>query len=128
MQSQLTGMYKRQTVFRAFEHAFNGLRYFFLHERNGKIQCASAIAAICFGAWLHISAIEWVCILLCVGAVLSLEMMNSALEKLCDIVKEDYHPAIKIIKDVAAASVLWASLISIAVACCIYLPKIFLYV
>jgi diacylglycerol kinase len=119
-------MYKQQTIFSAFRHAFNGLWYFFLHERNGKVQCVAAIGAIGCGWLLAISAAQWICILLCIGAVLSLEMMNSALEKLCDVVQEDYHPAIKIVKDVAAGAVLWASVVSIVIACFIYLPKIYL--
>jgi len=117
-------MYKRQTIFSAFRHAFNGLWYFFLHERNGKVQCVAAAMAIGCGWLLTISPAQWICILLCIGAVLSLEMMNSALEKLCDVVQEDYHPAIKIVKDVAAGAVLWASVMSIAIGCFIYIPKI----
>ena len=119
-------MYKRQTIFSAFRHAFNGLWYFFLHERNGKVQCIAAVSAIGCGWLLAITAAQWICVLLCIGAVLSLEMMNSALEKLCDIVQEDYHPAIKIVKDVAAGAVLWASVMSIVIGCVIYLPKIIL--
>lgn len=117
-------MCKRQTMFGAFRHAFNGLWYFFQHERNGKVQFVAAIGAIGCGWLLAISAAQWICILLCIGAVLSLEMMNSALEKLCDVVQADYHPAIKIVKDVAAGAVLWASVVSIVISCFIYLPKI----
>jgi diacylglycerol kinase len=51
-------------------------------------------------------------------------MLNSALEKLCDLVQPDLHPQIKIIKDVAAAAVLWACLISTAIGALIFLPKI----
>jgi len=117
-------MYKQQTIFNAFSNAFNGLWYFFLHERNGKVQCIAAVCAIGCGWLLAISAAQWTCILLCIGAVLSLEMMNSALEKLCDVVQEDYHPAIKIVKDVAAGAVLWASVVSIIISGFIFLPKI----
>lgn len=117
-------VYKTQTIFSAFKHAFNGLWYFFLHERNGRVQCVAAFVAIGCGWLLAITTAQWICILLCIGAVLSLEMMNSALEKLCDVVQDEYHPAIKIVKDVAAGAVLWASVVSVAIGCCIYLPKI----
>ncbi len=93
-------MYKQQTIFSAFRHAFNGLWYFFLHERNGKVQCTAAVCAIGCGWLLAITAAHWICIFLCIGAVLSLEMMNNALEKLCDVVQEEYHPSIKRIKGV----------------------------
>jgi diacylglycerol kinase len=52
-------------------------------------------------------------------------MINSALEKLCDTVQPTYHPVIKIVKDVSAGAVLFASIISVAIAAIIFLPKIF---
>lgn len=115
---------KQQNIFSAFANAFNGLRHFFLHERNGRIQGCAAIVVVGFAVWLHVSAGEWLVILLCIAAVLCLEMLNSAVEKLCDIVHEEYHPVIKIVKDVAAGAVLFASIISIIIALIIFLPKI----
>ncbi|HWB27421.1 MAG TPA: diacylglycerol kinase family protein [Chitinophagaceae bacterium] len=117
---------KRQTILSAFKNAFNGLWYFFRHERNGQVQSCAAIITIAFAIWLHVSAMQWVLLLLCIGAVLSLEMINSSLEKLCDLVHKDYHPVIKIVKDVSAAAVLFASAISVTIACIIFLPKMFL--
>lgn len=114
----------RQNVLSAFINAFNGLRYFFWNERNGKIQTTAGIVAIGFAIFFKISAAEWIAVLLCIGAVLTLEMMNSALEKLCDLVQPDYHPIIKIVKDVSAGAVLFASAISVITAAIIFLPKI----
>jgi diacylglycerol kinase len=116
---------KRNSILSAFTNAFNGLGYFFKHERNGKIQAGAAIVVVALGALLHISAQQWLAVLLCIGAVLSLEMVNSALEKLCDLVQPNLHPAIKIIKDVSAGAVLFFAIISVAVAAIIFLPKIF---
>lgn len=115
---------KQQSIFSAFANSFNGLWHFFLHERNGRIQGCAAIMVTGFAVWLHASAGEWLVILLCIGAVISLEMLNSAVEKLCDIVHAEYHPVIKIVKDVAAGAVLFASIISVVIALIIFLPKI----
>jgi len=114
----------RQTIGAAFANSFKGLLYFIKHERNGRIQMGATILVLIAAAVLHASSIEWLVILLCIGAVLSLEMLNSAIEKLCDMVHKDYHPTIKIIKDVAAGAVLLASIISVVIACIIFLPKI----
>lgn len=115
---------KKHSVLQAFYYAFRGLQNFFFRERNGKIQlvigCITVIAAFV----LHISQVEWLIILLCIGLVLSLEMLNSAIEKLCDLVHRDFHPVIKIVKDVSAASVLWSSIISTVIGCVIFIPKI----
>jgi undecaprenol kinase/diacylglycerol kinase (ATP) len=116
-------MSQPQHIFKAFANAFNGMGNFFLHERNGKIQLSFAIVVIIAGYYFTLSATEWMFILLCIGAVISAEMMNSALEKLCDLVQKEYHPTIKIIKDVAAAAVLWFTIISVIIGIIIFLPK-----
>ena len=113
-----------QSPLKAFENAFNGLKYFFLHERNGKIQLSITAMAILLAVYVGASSGEWIVILLCIGVVLSLEMLNTAIEKLCDVVQEDYHPSIKIIKDVAASAVLWISIMSAIIGAIIFIPKL----
>jgi len=68
---------------------------------------------------------EWIVVLLCICAVLGLEMINSALEHLCNLVQRDYHPLVKKIKDVSAGAVLIASIISVVIGFIIFIPKIF---
>ena len=114
----------RQALNKTFINAFNGIQYFFKTERNGKIQAAVGLFVILAGFYFRLSSIEWIFILLCIGAVLSLEMLNSALEHLCNLVHNDHHPAIKIIKDVSAGAVLFASVISAMIGLIIFLPKI----
>jgi len=117
---------KKQPVIKSFLHAFNGMYYFFLFERNGQIEISVTACTIAFALWIGVSVNEWITILFCIAIVLAFEMMNSALEKLCNVVQEDYHPVIKIIKDMAAAAVLWCSIISVLIAAIIFLPKIFI--
>lgn len=114
----------RQALNKTFTAAFNGIGYFFKTERNGKIQAAAAVSAILAAFWLHISAVEWILILFCIAAVIALEMVNTAIEHLCNHVHEAYHPSIKIIKDVAAGAVLFASIISVITGLIIFIPKI----
>ena len=114
------------TLTKAFGFAFYGLCLFFKMERNGKIQLSFAVLVTALGIALQINLHEWICVLLFIAAVLSLEMLNSAIEKLCDMVCADYNATIKIIKDVSAGAVLWTSLISVVVAAIIFLPKIIL--
>jgi undecaprenol kinase/diacylglycerol kinase (ATP) len=115
----------RQTLIKTFTNAFNGLKYFFKTERNGKIQAAVSIVTVIAGLYLHLSAFEWIITFLCISMVLALEMLNSGLEYLCNLVHGEYHPLIKIIKDVAAGAVLFASIISLIIGLIIFLPKIF---
>ena len=116
----------RQALNKTFANALNGIQYFFKTERNGKIQVSVSFFVILAGFYFRLSSIEWIFILLCIGAVLALEMLNSALEHLCNMVHNDYHPAIKIIKDVSAGAVLFTSFISVITGLIIFLPKILL--
>jgi diacylglycerol kinase len=115
---------KTKRILDAFKYALAGLAYFFRHERNGRIQSIIAIIATVTSVLLRISKGEWIMVLFCIGAVLSAEMMNSALEKLCDHLHPSFHPQIKIVKDVAAGSVLFISLISALIGAMIFAPKI----
>ena len=117
-------MRKKQTLANAFKNAFTGLCYFFSKERNGRIQAVIALFVVIVSVVLKISAMEWIIIMICIAAVLSLEMVNSSIEKLCDLVHTEYHPVIKTVKDVSAAAVLWVSIISAVVGTIIFLPKI----
>src|SRR6266542_5055080 len=108
----------------AFYHAFKGMQNFFLRERNGKIQLFIACTIVAAAFAFEISPMEWVIVLFCIGLVLALEMINSAIEMLCDFVHRYFHPDIKIVKDISAAAVLWASIISTSIGCIIFIPKI----
>lgn len=117
-------MNKQQSLIKAFSNAFKGMQTFFLQDRNGKIHLAATLAAIALSFALGITAAEWVAVLLCIGLVMALEMINAAIERLCDVVQKEFHPPIKFIKDISAAAVLWASIISAVIACIIFIPKI----
>lgn len=112
------------TVMQSFKVAFEGLHDALLHERNFRIQVVVFILVIIGGFILQINATEWVFILLCAAVVLSTEIINSAIEKLCDFVSPDIHPLIKKIKDFSAAAVLVGAILSVIIGTIIFLPKI----
>jgi diacylglycerol kinase len=106
--------------------ALQGWQAFFSKETNGQIQFCVAIAVVVVGFLIGLSQLEWVIVLGCIGLILALEMVNSAIEKLCDLVHPDKHPTIKFVKDVAAGAVLWASVIAVVIGAIIFLPKVLL--
>jgi diacylglycerol kinase len=112
---------------KGFGYAFNGLVIFFRHERNGRIQLAMAVVAVLLSWWLKISAAEWIVVLGCAATVLSFEMINSAIEKICNLVHPKYHPAIKTIKDMAAGAVLFVAMASAVIGAIIFLPRLYPY-
>lgn len=116
----------QQSLLKSFANAFAGMAYFFTNDRNGKIHLAITVIVIAASVALQVSAIEWMIVLLCIALVISLEMLNSALEKLCDLVEPNYHSTIKVIKDVSAAAVVLSAIISVVIGVIIFLPKIIL--
>jgi diacylglycerol kinase len=109
---------------RSVGFALQGIFQFFRTERNGRIQGLIAILAIAAGSFAGLERMEWVALLFCIALVISLEMLNSAIEKVCNVYTMDFHPVIKVIKDVAAAAVLWSSIFSMIIGVVIFLPHV----
>jgi diacylglycerol kinase len=105
-------------------YALVGWRYFFSKEANGQIQAVVSILVVIAGITLQISLQDWLWVLLCIGLVIGLEMVNTAIETLANRLHPEKHDAIKIVKDVAAGSVLWASCISVVIGAIIFAPKL----
>jgi diacylglycerol kinase len=110
--------------FKAVLFALQGIKQFFSRDRNGKIQIVIGITAIVLGFTVSLTSFQWLLVLFCIGLVISLEMINSAIERYCDLVTTDFHPGIKTIKDVAAGAVLVASLMSLIVGLIIFIPAL----
>ena len=113
-----------KTFFNAVLFALQGITQFFSRDRNGKIQMVIGITAIILGFTVSLTPFQWLLVLFCIGLVISLEMINSAIERFCDLVTTDFHPGIKIIKDVAAGAVLVASITSLVIGLIIFIPAL----
>src|SRR5690242_18880924 len=93
-----------------FRHAWKGISLAFISERNVKIHFAIATLTIAGGFYCNITSTEWCIIILCIGLVLALELINTAIENLTDLVTQEWKPLAGKVKDVAAGAVLIASL------------------
>ena len=113
-----------EIFFRSVLFALQGIKQFFSRDRNGRIQTVIAIMAITLGFTVSLSSFQWLLVLFCIGLVISLEMINSAIERYCDLVTTDFHPGIKVIKDVAAGAVLVASITSLVIGLIIFIPAL----
>jgi len=108
----------------AFGYALRGLKAFFTWEDHPKIHAVAAITALAMGFGFSISTMEWIAVIICIGMVISLEAVNSAIEQLTDIASPDYLEAAGKVKDIAAAAVLVASIAAAATGLIIFIPKI----
>lgn len=109
---------------KSFKYALRGIKHCSVSEKNFRMQLVIAAITFFFGIALRISTAEWLAILFCSALVLGLEMVNTTIEKLSDIITKSTHLAIKQVKDIAAGAVCLVSIISFITGCIIFLPKI----
>ena len=108
----------------SFRYAAAGVTYAFNTQRNFRIHCVMGTVAISLGALLHLTGVEMAVICITSGLVLTLELLNTAIESVVDLtVQQNYHELAKIAKDCAAGAVLISALASVLVASWLILPK-----
>ena len=107
-----------------FRYAIEGILTGIRQEQNMKMHCIMTVLVVLAGFFFEISKIEWcICLLLC-GLIMALELVNTSVEAVVDLVTEERKPLAKIAKDTAAGAVLIAALFSAVIGCIIFVPKI----
>lgn len=114
---------KKDPLYRSFGYAFEGIFACVKTERNMKIHSVMAIMVVLAGTLLKISPIEWCICLILFGLVMALELVNTAVEAVVDLVTEEHKPLAKIAKDTAAGAVLTAAIMAAIAGLIIFLPK-----
>jgi len=104
----------KYNAFKSVRYAITGIYTAFSREPNLTFQVlvglSFSLLGIATGRWITAMAN-----LILMGIVISLEMINTVVETLCDLVHPDYHPKVKIIKDMAAGAVLIVALVWLVV-------------
>ncbi|NET38133.1 MAG: diacylglycerol kinase family protein [Cyanothece sp. SIO1E1] len=109
----------------SFKYAWTGISYTFQTQRNFRIHVVVGSFVIALSIFLHLSPVEISVIGLTIGAVLAMELLNTAIESLVDLtVKQTYHELAKIAKDCAAAAVLISALVAVLVAGFLLIPRL----
>lgn len=93
-------------------------------EHSIMVQSVIGCLLIIAGFYCEISTTEWLFQVLVIGLVLSIEGLNTAVEKIADFIHPQYHEKIGFVKDIAAGAVFFAALTALAVILIIYVPKL----
>jgi diacylglycerol kinase len=109
---------------KSFRYAFRGLFKTFKEEQNLKIQLIFAGLAVLLAIYFGISQTEWMFLVFTIGLVILMEIANSAIERVTDILKPRIHEYVKEIKDIAAAGVMVSALMALIIGVLIFLPYI----
>lgn len=92
-------------------------------EHSVMVQFSIGVLLVVAGIYFDITMTEWLFQTLAIGLVLSIEGLNTAVEKIADFIHPNYHEKIGFIKDIAAGAVFFAAMTAIAIGLLIYVPK-----
>jgi diacylglycerol kinase (ATP) len=105
-------------------YALKGAYKLVTTEHSVMVQFSLGILVTIAGFYFHISTTEWLFQTLAIGLVLSIEGLNTAVEKIADFIHPEFHERIGFIKDIAAGAVFFAAMVAFAVGIIIYYPKL----
>lgn len=111
-------------IIKSFKYAIQGIKTGIKEEKNMKIHILIMILVMIAGIILKISKIEWLICIILFGFVISLELINTAIENTVDLITLEKNEKAKIIKDTSAGAVLTAAVTSAIIGLMIFIPKI----
>jgi diacylglycerol kinase (ATP) len=117
-------MSKKDNIFRSFGYAFSGIVKAFKSEPNFRIHIIAATLSLVAAFFLNFAAYEWLILVFAILLVIILELVNTAIETVVDMVSPRYSLKAKVVKDVSAAAVMIAAFMAILVGIILFLPKI----
>lgn len=106
------------------KYSLEGLIYAYRHEKSLWIHAGISIVSIILGLVLQISLTQWSIILIGIGVILAIELINTAIEAVVDMVTLEYNDLAKIAKDCGSAATFVATTIGLIIGIVVFGPKI----
>ena len=107
----------------SFQHALRGLGLCIKGERNFRVHMVTAFYVTVFALMGRADAVEGAVLCICFGLTMGAELMNTAIERLCDRQAYGYDGYVRSAKDNAAAGVFVCAVACAAVGVCIFLGR-----
>jgi len=120
-------MESKHSLLKSFGFAFAGLKTAIIKGRSFRIQILFGVTAVILGLIYKINSFEWLSLILIIASVLILELINTSIESIVNIVSPEIREEARVAKDVSAAGVLIASIASVFIGALLFLPKILHY-
>lgn len=115
-------MIKISRLVKSFQYALRGLLKVIKEEQNIRVQMLIAFFALSLATYLRISRLEWIFLVSVIILVFLMEVVNSAIERVSDVIKPRINTYVKEIKDIMAGAVLLAAFLAIIVGLIIFIP------
>lgn len=110
-------------ISQSFHYAMRGIALCLRHERNFRIHFCTAIYVTLFALMARLERIHYVILLICYAMMMSAELINTAIERLCDKQADGYNGLVRDAKDIAAAAVFVCALFCVLIGAFIFLQK-----
>lgn len=118
---------KRRSIIDSFNYAVSGIIIALKTEKNMRIHYIIALLVILLSLFFDFSRGEFLLLLFAISLVVVSEMFNTALERVVDLITEEYHPLGRLVKDVAAGAVLIAAINSLVVGYLLFFDRLSSY-
>ena len=108
----------------SIKYSIQGIIHTYTKEQSLVIHLLVSILVITMGFVFKINTMEWIISLIFLGAVIALELLNTAMEAAIDLATKEYNELARIAKDCGSAAVFIMSFLGFIVGLLIYIPKI----
>lgn len=109
---------------RSFSFALNGIVSLIKNEHNARVHLALMVAVVILGFLVKLDRDDWLLIIFAAGLVFITELINTAVERLADVVRPEWDDKIRLIKDYSAGAVLIAAIVAVALGTIIFVPEL----
>jgi diacylglycerol kinase (ATP) len=117
--------FKAHSLFASFKYAASGIYFCLRTQRNMRIHVVAGFSAMALGLWLRVPLVNLAIVAVVSSLVVTMEMLNTAIENAVDLYTHRRHPLAKIAKDVAAAAVLVSAINALLVGLIILGPWLY---
>ncbi len=115
---------RSRTLAESFGFAVDGILYAFQTQRNLRVHCLMAVLVLLLALSLRVNRTELAVLAITVGAVMSAELFNTAIEAVVDLLTREYHPLARVAKNVAAGGVLVTAVAAAFVGYALFVPRL----
>ena len=112
------------SVFQTIKNSLNGIMCYAKDGKSILLYIFGVIIEVIMGFVYNINGLEWILIICILGIILAVELLNTAIEAVCDAITKKYNPLIKIAKDCGSAATFVICTVTIILNIIIFLPKI----
>jgi undecaprenol kinase len=115
---------KKARLVKSFRYALLGLADAWKNERNMKIHTLGTVTAVAAAFVLGLEKWEWLFMFSAIFLVLTMEMLNTSLERVVDLFTLEFHPMARLAKNAAAGAALLAAIYALIVGILIFIPRL----